>query len=131
MTKIKNMHPTPTETSVVKGLVSHGMTKDLSKEIYRFMKEFVSTSANASPTAGKSTSTKAPQGPEYATKVDLLTVKMELKDEISKFRIEVSDKMSTVEARILSSQNAMIKWIVGVYIAQIPVLIGIIKYVIR
>jgi len=136
MTKIKNMQATPTETSVIKGLVSHGMTKDLSKEVYKFVKGLINSSPQK---AGKATSAKAPQGPEYATKVDLLEVKMalkedifavraELKDEVSSVRSEISKLEASINKEIASSQNVTIKWIVSLFFAQIIAIISAFKY---
>ena len=118
------MQTTPTETSVVKGLVSHGMTKDLSKEIYKFMKEFVSTSANASTTAGKATSARAPQGPEYATKFDLLEVRMALKDDISAVRADLKDEINAVKVEIKDVKNDLLKWFIGLFITLGFTIIG-------
>jgi hypothetical protein len=114
MAKTKNMQTTPAETSAIKGLVAHGMPKDLSKEVIKIVKGLIDSSA---PKSGKTTTTKAPQGHEYATKVDLLTVKMELKDEINTVRVEIKDV-----------KNDLLKWFIGLFLAQTIAMISAIKY---
>jgi len=146
MTKIKNMQTTPTETSIIKGLVSHGMTKDLSKEVYKFVKGLIDSSPQK---AGKATPSKAPHGPEYATKFDLLEVKMALKEDISAVRADLKEEISAVRADLKDEINAvkveisavrveikdvkndLLKWFVGMIITLGFAIIGALKYFIH
>ncbi len=64
---------------------------------------------------------------QASSKVDLMEVKAELKADIAASKIDLMDVQSELKADISASKIDMIKWMVGLLLAQTGLLLGGLK----